>query len=101
MGSTQVIAWFADIGLVDRPHVGGKGGSLGELQRAGIAVPAGFVIKTGAFERFIAALSGDDLAATAAECEQIRARIEAELMPPDVLDELASAHAGLCGHSGG
>src|ERR1700733_9716319 len=104
MPSTEVIGWFADIGLQDRPHVGGKGGSLGELQRAGIAVPAGFVIKTGAFERFIAALeretpvrsriaelSADDLAVAAAVCEQIRAQIEAEPLPPDVLDELASA----------
>ncbi|HEY2402615.1 MAG TPA: PEP/pyruvate-binding domain-containing protein [Steroidobacteraceae bacterium] len=111
---SEVIAWFADISLVDRPHVGGKGGSLGELQRAGIAVPAGFVIKTGAFERFIAALervapirsriaalSADDLAVTAAVCEQIRARIEAEPLPPDVLDELASAHSALCASSGG
>jgi len=111
MPVSEVIAWFADIGLADRPHVGGKGGSLGELQRAGIAVPAGFVIKTGAFERFIAALeretpvrsriealSGDDLAATAERCEEIRARIEAEPLPPDVLEELASAHSVLCGH---
>jgi pyruvate,water dikinase len=56
MPSTEVIGWFADIGLEDRPHVGGKGGSLGELLRAGIAVPPGFVVKTAAFERFIRAL---------------------------------------------
>jgi pyruvate,water dikinase len=112
MPVSEVIAWFADIGLVDRPHVGGKGGSLGELLRAGIAVPAGFVIKTGAFERFIAALeretpvrsriaelSADDLAVTAAVCEQIRARIEAEPLPSAVLDELESAYADLCGGS--
>jgi pyruvate,water dikinase len=112
MPVSEVIAWFADITLVDRPHVGGKGGSLGELQRAGIAVPAGFVIKTGAFERLIAALeretpvrsriaelSADDLAVTAAVCEQIRARIEAEPLPSDVLDELESAYADLCGGS--
>jgi pyruvate,water dikinase len=74
MRSTDIAGWFADIGLHDRPQVGGKGGSLGELQRAGIAVPPGFVVKTGAFERFlqalereapvrscIEALNGDDL----------------------------------------
>ena len=33
---TAAISWFADIGLADRPTVGGKGGSLGELTRAGI-----------------------------------------------------------------
>ena len=35
----------SDIALGDAPTVGGKGGSLGELQRAGIAVPPGFVIR--------------------------------------------------------
>jgi pyruvate,water dikinase len=106
----DVIGWFADIGLQDRPHVGGKGGSLGELQRAGIAVPPGFVVKTGAFERFIQALerecsvrsriealSGDDLSAAAACCAEMRARVEAEPLPPDVFEEISSAHAALCG----
>jgi pyruvate, water dikinase len=114
MTASPVIAWFADIGLEDRPHVGGKGGSLGELQRAGIAVPPGFVIKTGAFERFIAALErkaplrsciealgGDDLSATAARCDEIRARIEAEPLPAEVLDALTSAYSALCGLSVG
>jgi pyruvate,water dikinase len=113
MSSTEVIGWFADIGLNDRPQVGGKGGSLGELQRAGIAVPPGFVLKTGAFERFIQALErkapvrsrvealvGGSLAATTASCAEIRARVEAEELPTDVLDEIASAHAALCGNDG-
>jgi pyruvate,water dikinase len=108
MSASEVIGWFADIGLQDRLHVGGKGGSLGELQRAGIAVPPGFVIKTGAFERFIGALerktpvrslieaiSSDDLAATAAVCAEIRGRIEEEPLPADVLNELASAYSAL------
>src|ERR1700677_1539810 len=109
MPSTQVIGWFADSGLNDRVHVGGKGGSLGELQRAGIAVPPGFVVKTGAFERFIgplerksplrsrvAALSAEDLAAATACCAEIRARVEAQELPLEVLDEISSAHAALC-----
>jgi pyruvate, water dikinase len=110
---TEVIAWFEDIGLADRLHVGGKGGSLGELQRAGIAVPPGFVVETGAFERFIAALereapvrsriealSSDDLSTAAARCAEIRARVEAEALPRDLLDELSSAHSILCGGDG-
>jgi pyruvate,water dikinase len=113
MSSTEVIGWFADIGLDDRPHVGGKGGSLGELHRAGIVVPPGFVVKTGAFERFIralernspvrsrvAALSGEDLSVATACCAEIRARIEAEALPADVVDEISSAHAALYGGEG-
>jgi len=110
MASTQVIGWFADIGLQDRPHVGGKGGSLGELQRAGIAVPPGFVVKTGAFERFIQALERKapvrsvveplkdaDLSVAVARCAEVRARVEAEELPADVLEEISVAHAALCG----
>src|SRR5690348_600995 len=51
-----VIGWFEDIGLEHRAEVGGKGGSLGELTKAGIAVPPGFVVRTRAFEQFIADL---------------------------------------------
>jgi len=54
--SSGNIRWFADITLNDRTIVGGKGGSLGELTRAGITVPAGFVVSTAAFEQFLAVL---------------------------------------------
>lgn len=109
MGSTDIIGWFADIGLDDRLQVGGKGGSLGELERAGIAVPPGFVVKTGAFERFVTALEraaplrariealeADDLAGVEACCKEIRARVEAAELPREVLEEIAAAHAALC-----
>jgi pyruvate,water dikinase len=109
----DIIGWFAEVGLNDRPQVGGKGGSLGELQRAGIAVPGGFVVKTGAFERFIRALereapmrarvealNADDLATVTACCSEMRARVEAATLPPDVLAEISSAHAALCGQGG-
>jgi pyruvate,water dikinase len=110
MRSTDIIGWFADIGLGDRAHVGGKGGSLGELERAGIAVPPGFVVKTGAFERFIAglerespmrarieALDGEDLEAATACCKEMRARVEGVALPADVLAEISHAYAALCG----
>jgi len=51
MAAGRHIAWFDEIGLGDREQVGGKGGSLGELNRAGIAVPPGYVVRTAAFER--------------------------------------------------
>ena len=113
MRSTDIIGWFADIGLDDRPHVGGKGGSLGELQRAGIAVPPGFVVKTGAFERFLGALEREapvrsrieqldaqDLAAVTACSQEMRARVEGTPLPADVLEEISTAHTALCGEGG-
>ncbi|MGZ3235106.1 MAG: PEP/pyruvate-binding domain-containing protein, partial [Croceibacterium sp.] len=52
----SAVAWFKDVGIADRPTVGGKGGSLGELTQAGIAVPPGFVVTTSAFETFLEAI---------------------------------------------
>jgi pyruvate,water dikinase len=109
MPSSEHVSWFSDIGLPDRPSVGGKGGSLGELERVGIAVPPGFVIKTNAFEHFIQtlereapvrhpveALSGEDLAATQACSREMRGRIERAELPSEVLAEISSAYAALC-----
>jgi pyruvate,water dikinase len=104
------ISWFAEIGLGDRPHVGGKGGSLGELKRAGIAVPPGFVVRTSAFERFleelertaplrarVEALQPDDLAEIQACSRDLRRRIELAALPADVAADIGSAHATLAG----
>jgi pyruvate,water dikinase len=114
MASSELIAWFADIGLSDRPTVGGKGGSLGELTRAGISAPPGFVVRTAAFERFIGALEkqgpirakvealrADDLSGIAALSGELRARLEVAELPRDVQAQIAEAYAELCGGSPG
>ncbi len=108
MSSTEHISWFADIGLADRAQVGGKGGSLGELTRAGIRVPPGFVVRTDAFEEFIAALErtaplrarvealpADDLTAIQGVSRELRARLEEAPLPPGLQREMASAYARL------
>ena len=101
---SAAIAWFADIGLADRPTVGGKGGSLGELTRAGIAVPPGFVVTTGAFERFVAgldlrdaveALDPDALDIVQQRTAAIRAKVEGESLPGDVAAAIRTALADL------
>jgi pyruvate,water dikinase len=101
---SALVGWFADIRLADRLEVGGKGGSLGELTRAGIEVPAGFVLKTAAFERFIEALEREspvrerveslkagDLGAITALSGELRARFAATPLPADVADAIARA----------
>ena len=107
---TPVVAWFDAIGLGDRPAVGGKGGSLGELTRAGITVPPGFVVRTEAFEQFVVALDAaeplrariealdpDDLDAVSAVTAKIRARIEQTPLPAAVDTAIRSALAELAG----
>jgi len=103
-----MIGWLADLGLADRPQVGGKGGSLGELARAGIAVPPGFVVKTAAFERFlesaeseaplralVASVDPDSLADVTALSQQLRARIEAAPLPQDLAAAIERAYRKL------
>lgn len=103
-----MIGWFAEIGLKDRPQVGGKGGSLGELQCAGIAVPLGFVVKTAAFERFIeeleraaplralvSSVDPHDLDALGKFSREMRVRIESSALPKEMFDEIAAAYAAL------
>ena len=81
---SEVIAWFDAIGLQDRPAVGGKGGSLGELTKAGIAVPPGFVVRTEAFEQFIVALDA---------AEPLRAPVEA--LDPNDLEQVQAVTAAI------
>jgi len=108
MAAGTHIAWFAEVGLDDREQVGGKGGSLGELTRAGIAVPPGYVVRTGAFARFlaaleqrepvrsaVAALAAEDLGAITACSRALRQRIEDAALPDDVLADLTAAHERL------
>jgi pyruvate, water dikinase len=106
----KYISWFRDIGLGDRPRVGGKGGSLGELQRAAINVPPGFVVRTEAFaavidalERHsplrarIEALAADDLQEVGAVSRDLRGRVEDAPLPDDLKLEIGEAYARLSG----
>jgi pyruvate,water dikinase len=105
---SKYISWFQDIGLVDRPKVGGKGGSLGELHRAGINVPPGFVVRTEAFEGFsdglercfpvrarVDGLAADELDELEAVSRELRARIEDSPLAADLQQEIRDAYGRL------
>lgn len=49
----ELIRTFKELGKDDAALAGGKGASLGEMTRAGIPVPPGFVILSSAFEKFL------------------------------------------------
>lgn len=98
------IRWFRSIGNADRESVGGKGASLGELQRAGIPVPAGFVITTQAFRqaalrwdpdgemaRQIGMLDAQDLGRIAQVAKSARERVMSMELPDDLGSALAAA----------
>lgn len=46
---SDLVAWFEDLSRGDVPRVGGKGANLGELTRAGLPVPPGFVVTAEAY----------------------------------------------------
>lgn len=108
MSTKTAVSWFADLRITDRPTVGGKGASLGELTHAGIDVPPGFVVTTHAFEQFLAALEArepirplvealatEDLAGTTALSRRLRARVEEEPLPASVERAILDAHGRL------
>jgi pyruvate, water dikinase len=91
------IAWFEEVSKQDAPLVGGKGANLGEMTRAKLPVPPGFVVTVDAFRAFLkenaltqeieARLSGlpvDDPTALHATAETLQARIRRASMPRDV-----------------
>ena len=49
----ELIRGFSGLGRGDAAIAGGKGASLGEMTQAGIPVPPGFVVLSGAFEQFL------------------------------------------------
>jgi pyruvate,water dikinase len=109
MRSSENVSWFADIAVKDRLAVGGKGGSLGELTRAGVGVPPGFVVRTAAFESFLGALETEEAIRPSVEglsdheldriksvSERMRARFENSPLLEELQAEIFAAHASLC-----
>jgi pyruvate, water dikinase len=92
----------------DPALVGGKGASLGELARAGIGVPPGFVVTvdgfaaalaavdaSGALRAQLEALGAGDGALLARACAALRARITEAPLPSSVADAITVSYAAL------
>jgi rifampicin phosphotransferase len=99
------IEQFGELASSDIDQAGGKAANLGELTRAGLPVPPGFVVLTEAYRAYIAEHQlHDQISALAAECDdpagydeaaaQIKALFEDEVS--DTLrTEIAEAYAAL------
>ncbi|MDA3644701.1 phosphoenolpyruvate synthase [Saccharopolyspora indica] len=77
------------VGRGDLVSAGGKGANLGELVKAGFAVPDGFVITTGAYAEVAAGLAAPDDAAA------LRAEFDAAEVPDELRGKIVSAYAEL------
>jgi pyruvate,water dikinase len=92
----------------DAATAGGKGASLGELARAGAAVPPGFVVTVASFAAAIEAidpdgalrasvesLPADQIPAIARVAAQARSRIAAAPLPAPVAAAIAAGYEGI------
>jgi len=108
------VRWFDELGKDDTPVAGGKGANLGEMTRAGLPVPPGFVVTAEAYRAFIqhaglaefivrtiAATDVDDRRALAAAADAVQARIRAADMPSDVRAAVVDAYHELSRREGG
>jgi pyruvate,water dikinase len=104
---------FAELSRADVPYAGGKGANLGELMRAGLPVPPGFVIGAPAYAAFcdsgglrgriaarLASLDTADTGALAEASRDVRGMMHDEPMPEDVEVAIREAYAALAGKDG-
>lgn len=96
--------WFEDLTRKDVPLAGGKGANLGDMIRAGLPIPRGFVISAAAYrhvietcdlvDRICELLLGLDRR-NSGELQRIEPRIRAlfaEISIPSTLEDLVLAH---------
>ena len=105
---TDWIAWFDDLGRDDVALVGGKGANLGELTRAGMPVPDGFVVTAAAYldalerggvrERLVRTASdvdAGDVAVLAARSAELQGLVRDVGIPDDLRAVIVEAYAAL------
>ena len=87
---------FAELGRGDIAVAGGKGANLGELTRAGLPVPPGFVLTTAAYRTFVEGVQEKVLAfASASDAAGIRALLTAPPIPDEMAREVTEAWSAL------
>jgi Pyruvate phosphate dikinase, AMP/ATP-binding domain len=108
--AVHAVRRFVDLRKQDVDFAGGKGANLGELTRAGLPVPPGFVIGAPAYSAFCEAaglrtrsaselegLDVDDTAALGEVSARVREMIRAEPLPSWLEGEIRVAYEELTG----
>lgn len=104
----ELIRNFNDIRKEDAMLAGGKGASLGEMTKAGIPVPPGFVVLSGAFEFFLKEtdlaqeieatlkkVNHHEMESVDSASEIIKELIENAEMPDGIVKEIKKIHKDL------
>lgn len=103
-----MIREFCEIGKNDIETVGGKGANLGEMTRAGINVPQGFVVTSNAYKlflnenninseiKYLLGRAGNDEEELFKIAEKIRQKIIEGHFPKEVKDSIEKGYRNMC-----
>ncbi|MGZ4661360.1 MAG: PEP/pyruvate-binding domain-containing protein, partial [Arthrobacter sp.] len=104
---------FGEVGSGDVAVVGGKGAGMGELSRAGLPVPPGFLLNTAAYQAFVEAnhlpAAIQELATVSPGAptqdyehasQRIRTLFAGGVMPEPIAAELTDAYRQMSNHDG-
>jgi pyruvate,water dikinase len=100
LAEAELVAPLERVSRTDVQSAGGKGANLGELVHAGFSVPAGFVVTTAAYDRFVThnCLSETILRVLREQPDSgatIRAAFEGAPIPPEVERSILAAYQQL------
>jgi len=104
MDKDRMVVWFEDVGKEDISQVGGKGANLGEMTKARIPVPPGFIVTAHSYFHFleksnltpkIRELLSDLDPNDSAKLQKVAAKVKKMLndaaMPKDIAQEIAQS----------
>jgi len=106
----KFIVWFTEVTKKDVSLVGGKGANLGEMTRAQIPVPPGFIVTAQAYFYFVKKavlgnkirsllkpLNSQDSKQLQQVASDVKELIMKAAMPPEIASEIAAAYSKLSG----
>ena len=101
----KAIVWFNEVTKKDIPTVGGKGANLGEMTKANIPVPPGFIVTSGVYFDFLRQtklidkmrelldpLDVNNSKQLQQVAAQVRQLISNAAMPPEIAKEIEQAY---------
>ncbi len=106
----KLVVWFEEVGKEDGGLVGGKGANLGELTRAGLPVPPGFIVVADAYfsflracglqpqiEQSLAGLDASDNAALQRAAGEVKQVVLGAPMPAEMASEIERSYEKMGG----
>src|SRR3990172_5670259 len=108
MEKRKAVVWFKEVGKEDVDSVGGKGANLGELVRAQIPVPPGFIVSAQTYFDFVeqsnlrtiisretSTVDKDNSSELQEAAERIKEAFHRSPMPKAIAEQIRSAYKEL------